>query len=77
MFACLIEISRKQTLEVKMTFSNFGTISLYKNREIGFQNNHGDYQDTASVMEKRAIPLTKSQLDESLSMIDGASAILS
>ena len=77
MFACLIEISRKQTSEVTLTLPSFGTITLYKNREIGFQNNDGDYQDTASVMEKRAIPLTKSQLEESMSMIDGASAILS
>ena len=51
MFACLIEISRKQTSEVRMAFSNYGTINLYKNREIAFQNKDRDYQDTASVME--------------------------
>ena len=80
-FAALIETSRKTQKEARINLKGFGTLYLFKNRELAFR-----HQEEAHTIDLGAIAGTKTSTDlflarqrerEDLSYIDGASAILS
>lgn len=78
-FTALIDVSRKTKREARLSFKGFGTLYLFKNRELAF-NPIDESVDLASLQK---IPggsdlfLSRQREREDLSFIDQASAILS
>jgi hypothetical protein len=79
LFACLIETSRKTTKEARIKFKAFGTLYLFKNRELAF-NQIDEVIDLASIAGSRAsndLFAARQREREEMSFIDSASAVLS
>ena len=78
LFACLIETSRKTNKEARLKMKGFGTLYLFKNRELAFQEI--DMSVDLGNLEKSNnmnLFLERQKEREDLSFIDQASAILS
>ena len=75
-FAALIEISRKTNREARIKMKGFGTIHLFKNRELAF-NPVDDSIDLGKIAGNSGLFLERQKEREDLSYIDNASAILS
>lgn len=81
-FACLVETSRKTGKEARIKFKAFGTLYLFKNRELAFNGEESE----GATLDLSTIAGTKISSDlfaarqrerEDLSYIDSASAVLS
>ena len=76
-FTALVDVSRKTGKEARLTMKGFGTIYLFKNREIAF-NPIDESVDLATLDKNNTTLFVERQKErEDLSFIDQASAILS
>ena len=76
-FTALVDVSRKTGKEARLTMKGFGTIYLFKNREIAF-NPVDESVDLATLDKNNTTLFVERQKErEDLSFIDQASAILS
>ena len=76
-FTALIDVSRKTNKEARLSMKGFGTIYLFKNRELAF-NPIDDSVSLAQVDKANtALFLERQREREDLSFIDQASAVLS
>jgi len=76
LFAALVDVSRKTNKEARIKMNGFGTIYLFKNRELAF-NPIDESIDLASLPKSSSLFLDRQKEREDLSFIDQASAILS
>lgn len=75
-FAALVEVSRKTNKEARIKMKDFGTIYLFKNRELAFKV-LDDNIDLVKLDQNNVLFLERQKEREDLSFIDQASAILS
>lgn len=68
-FAALIETSRKTTREARIKMKAFGTIYLFKNRELAF-NQVDESVDLARIQGNTSVFLERQKEREDLSFID-------
>ena len=71
-----MDVSRKTNKEARLKMKGFGTIYLFKNRELAF-NPIDESIDLASLSKGNGLFLDRQKEREDLSFIDQASAILS
>ena len=79
-FACLVEMSRKQrnSKEFKLSLKSFGHIVVSKSGQISFALLNQDSDQYSTINKEECYQDNRNQREEELStMIDGASAILS
>lgn len=68
-FAALIEISRKTSREARIKMKGFGTMYLFKNRELAF-NPVDESIDLAKIQGNSSLFLDRQKEREDLSYID-------
>ena len=77
LFTALVDVSRKTNKEARLCFKGFGTLFLFKNRELAF-NQVDDMVDLATLDKTNTALFVERQRErEDLSFIDQASAVLS
>lgn len=77
LFTALVDVSRKTNKEARLCLKGFGTIFLFKNREIAF-NKVDDMVDLSTLDKTNTALFVERQRErEDLSFIDQASAVLS
>jgi hypothetical protein len=75
-FVALVDVSRKTNKEARIKMKGFGTIYLFKNRELAFKV-IDESIDLAKLDQNNVLFLERQKEREDLSFIDQASAILS
>ena len=68
-FAAFIDVSRKTNKEARIKMKGFGTLHLFKNRELAF-NPIDDSVDLASIDASQSLFLERQKVREDLSYID-------
>ena len=79
LFAALIETSRKTSKEARINMKGFGTLYLFKNRELAFNPEDDSLANLESLGGPKGTDLflARQREREDLSFIDNASAIIS
>ena len=76
-FAALVDVSRKTSKEARIRMKGFGTLHLFKNRELAFKQ-IDELVDLGQIdAEREDLFLARQKEREDLSFIDQASAVLS